>query len=125
MAHVSISLSLFTQRLAKAIAGFLFLLALSMQTQADTLPELRSDTTAVVRQNLLDKVLGYFRTSNKRSLSKKPDFSIIGGPHYSNDTKLGLGLVAAGLYSTDPADSTLFPSNFLSMATSLPQDSIL
>lgn len=112
MAHVSISLSLFTQRLAKAIAGFLFLLALSMQTQADTLPELRSDTTAVARQNLLDKVLGYFRTSNKRSLSKKPDFSIIGGPHYSNDTKLGLGLVAAGLYSTDPVDSTLFPSNF-------------
>ena len=26
---------------------------------------------------------------------------MIGGPHYSSDTKFGLGLVAAGLYRTD------------------------
>lgn len=41
----------------------------------------------------------------------KFDFSIIGGPHYSSDTKLGLGLVAAGLYRTDRNDTILPPSN--------------
>ena len=37
------------------------------------------------------------------------DFSIIGGPHYSTDTKLGLGLVAAGLYRADRSDMLLPP----------------
>lgn len=36
---------------------------------------------------------------------------MIGGPHYSSDTKFGLGLVAAGLYRTDRNDSILPPSN--------------
>lgn len=36
---------------------------------------------------------------------------MIGGPHYASDTKFGLGLVAAGLYRTDPNDSILPPSN--------------
>ena len=36
---------------------------------------------------------------------------MIGGPHYSSDTKFGLGLVAAGLYRTDSADTILPPSN--------------
>ena len=43
--------------------------------------------------------------------NKKFDFSVIGGPHYSSDTKFGLGLVAAGLYRTDSADTILPPSN--------------
>ena len=42
---------------------------------------------------------------------KKFDVSVIGGPHYSSDTKFGLGLVAAGLYRTDRNDSLLPPSN--------------
>lgn len=36
---------------------------------------------------------------------------MIGGPHYSSDTKFGLGLVAAGLYRTDRIDTLLPPSN--------------
>ena len=48
-------------------------------------------------------------TKNKNN--KKFDFSIIGGPHYSTDTELGLGLVAAGLYRNHDTDSLLPPSN--------------
>lgn len=36
---------------------------------------------------------------------------MIGGPHYASDTKLGIGLVAAGVYHTDMGDSILPPSN--------------
>lgn len=47
----------------------------------------------------------------KRKKNKKFDFSVIGGPHYSSDTKFGIGLVAAGLYRTDLNDTILPPSN--------------
>lgn len=64
--------------------------------------------TIVKKKNILDKFLDYFNDANKNKKNKKFDFSIIGGPHYNTDTKLGLGLVAAGLYRTD---SLLPPSN--------------
>lgn len=69
------------------------------------------DTNATVKKNLFDRFLSYFNDANKNKKQKKFDFSIIGGPHYSEDTKLGLGLVAAGLYKTDMKDSLLSPSN--------------
>lgn len=61
------------------------------------------------KKSFLDRVLSYFNDANKQQ--KKFDFSIIGGPHYSTDTKLGIGLVAAGLYRTAANDSLLPPSN--------------
>lgn len=69
-----------------------------------------ADTTA--NSGLIDKVLNYFEQSNKTEITTRPDFSIIGGPHYSSDSKLGLGLVAAGLYTTSLEDSIPFVSNF-------------
>ena len=57
------------------------------------------------------KFLDYFNDANKEKKNKKFDFSVIGGPHYSSDTKFGLGLVAAGLYRTDRIDTLLPPSN--------------
>lgn len=57
------------------------------------------------RPTLIDKVVKYFRESNDVKPAKKFDFSFIGGPYYSSDTKLGIGLVAAGLYRTNPADT--------------------
>lgn len=71
------------------------------------------DTNATVKKkkSLFDRFLSYFNDANKNKKQKKFDFSIIGGPHYSEDTKLGLGLVAAGLYKTDMKDSLLSPSN--------------
>ena len=70
-----------------------------------------SDTIGKSKKNILRKVLSYFDDSNKPKSYKKFDFSIIGGPHYSTDTKLGLGLVAAGLYRTNMGDTIMPPSN--------------
>uniref|UniRef100_UPI004024CE81 BamA/TamA family outer membrane protein n=1 Tax=Segatella hominis TaxID=2518605 RepID=UPI004024CE81 len=72
-----------------------------------------SDTlnTPAKKKSLITRFLDYFNDANKNKKHKKFDFSIIGGPHYSTDTKLGLGLVAAGLYRTNPNDTILPPSN--------------
>lgn len=72
-----------------------------------------SDTlnTPAKKKSLITRFLDYFNDANKNKKHKKFDFSIIGGPHYSTDTKLGLGLVAAGLYRTTPNDTILPPSN--------------
>lgn len=63
------------------------------------------------KKDLINRFLDYFNDANKAKKDKKFDFSIIGGPHYSTDTKFGVGLVAAGLYRTDRQDTLLPPSN--------------
>lgn len=78
--------------------------------------DVRNDSVDVgdsvaVHRNMLGKILDYFKDTNKQKPEKKFDFSVIGGPHYSSDTKLGLGLVAAGIYRTDRSDSVTMPSN--------------
>lgn len=62
-------------------------------------------------KNLLTSLLTYFNDANKNKKQKKFDFSIIGGPHYSTDTKFGIGLVAAGLYHSSVNDTLSKPSN--------------
>lgn len=70
------------------------------------------DTMALrAGKSWVNRILDYFNDSNKNKKHKRFDFSVIGGPHYASDTKVGLGLVAAGLYRTDPNDSILPPSN--------------
>ncbi|WP_437182600.1 BamA/TamA family outer membrane protein [Segatella copri] len=70
------------------------------------------DTVALrAGKSWVNRILDYFNDSNKNKKHKRFDFSVIGGPHYASDTKFGLGLVAAGLYRTDPNDSILPPSN--------------
>ncbi len=66
--------------------------------------------SASAKRSFFKKFLDYFNDANKEKKNKKFDFSIIGGPHYSSDTKLGLGLVAAGLLSYRPEryDSAAF-----------------
>lgn len=80
-----------------------------LELLADTMTQ-RKDST-LQKRNFFQKFLAYFNDANKVKKQKKFDFSIIGGPHYSTDTKLGLGLVAAGLYRTDRNDTILPPSN--------------
>lgn len=80
-----------------------------------------TDTATVIRaahtdstgrkKGLISRFLEYIGNSNKARPDKKFDFSLLGGPHYSTDTKFGLGLVATGLYRTDRADTLLPPSN--------------
>lgn len=67
--------------------------------------------TLTKKKSFLTRFLDYFNDANKNKEHKKFDFSIIGGPHYSTDTKLGIGLVAAGLYRANANDTLLPPSN--------------
>lgn len=54
----------------------------------------------------------YFRDANiDRTQQKGIDFSFIGGPFYNSSVKLGIGLMAAGLYRIDKTDLTIPPSN--------------
>ena len=70
-----------------------------------------ADTATVKKRSWVNRFLDYFNDANKNKKHKKFDFSVIGGPHYSTDTELGLGLVAAGLYRTCQTDTLLPPSN--------------
>jgi len=69
------------------------------------------DTLNTGRKSFFKRFIEYFEKSNKVDSNKKFDFSIIGGPHYSSDTKLGLGMVASGLYRVDRNDLEMSPSN--------------
>lgn len=103
--------------IATVIVIFLCTLHTAAALQPTTL--LVNDATAVdndstaspPKRSLINRFLAYFNDANKNKHNKRFDFSVIGGPHYSSDTKLGIGLVAAGLYRTDTLDTSLPPSN--------------
>jgi len=57
------------------------------------------------------RVYRYFEESNEVREERKFDFSVIGGPHYASDTRLGFGVVASGLYRLDRSDRVLPPSD--------------
>lgn len=86
---------------------------------ADTLILSADSLSLTISDTLPKKVTGwqklkrFFTESNQPKYNqKKFDFSIIGGPFYSNDIKFGLGLVASGLYRMDRNDTlTRQPSN--------------
>ncbi len=77
----------------------------------DSLPAAVVHDSVVQKKNIVRKVLDYFSTSNRTPSGKGFDVSVIGGPHYSSDTKFGIGLVAAGFYRTNRLDSLTQPSN--------------
>lgn len=81
-----------------------------MSCRVDT-AHVAEKTDTVGRKSLIKRVVDYFAYSNKTPHDNKFDVSFIGGPHYDTDSKLGLGIVAAGLYYTDRTDSLLRPSN--------------
>lgn len=101
--------------LMSIICGFTFLSTSAQEVERDSIYTIKEkrDTlkTLPKKKSLITRFLDYFNDANKNKHNKKFDFSIIGGPHYSTDTKLGIGLVAAGLYRTDANDSILPPSN--------------
>ena len=78
---------------------------------ADTLKQPVDTATSVEKGGFIDRLLKYFDDSNKQKENKRFDFSIIGGPHFASDTKLGLGMVAAGMYRRDLTDTITMPSN--------------
>ena len=63
------------------------------------------------KRSIISKIIGYFEQTNKPKSNKRFDVSFIGGPHFSSDTKLGIGLMAAGTYRHDRNDTLSLPSN--------------
>ncbi len=71
-----------------------------------------ADTDSVApRPNIFKRIINYFDDSNKPKEYKRFDWSIIGGPHFSSDTKFGIGIVAAGFYRHNMSDTLTMPSN--------------
>lgn len=50
------------------------------------------------RPGLLTRIIDYFSQTNQPDTTKSLDISFLGGPYYTNETKLGIGMVAAGIY---------------------------
>ncbi|MGG5576393.1 BamA/TamA family outer membrane protein [Myroides sp. C15-4] len=63
------------------------------------------------KKTFLEQIIHYFEEAKKDKSQSEFDISFIGGPSYSVDTKLGLGLVASGLYRLDRENLELSPSN--------------
>lgn len=63
-------------------------------------------------QNIIRKFIRYFEEANRPHPEKTLDISFIGGPHYSTESGLGIGIVGSGLYYTrrdqsgKPTDNT-------------------
>lgn len=70
-----------------------------------------TDSISAPKKGFIGRLIHYFDQSNKRALTTRPNFTPLGGPHYSSEVGLGLGLVIAGDYSTCPSDSLLPASN--------------
>ena len=64
------------------------------------------------KKGFLRRVVDYFGQSTEdHTFDKKIDITFAGGPSYSKTTKLGLGILAAGLYRLDRTDSITPPSD--------------
>jgi hypothetical protein len=84
------------------------LCTLNAQTPNDVTLE---ENDSLPKKNIIDRIKNYFEEAKKDKSQKKFDISFIGGPSYSVDTKLGIGIVASGLYRIDKEDLELSPSN--------------
>lgn len=78
---------------------------------SDRIDESADSISKNKRNSFIKSIINYFDQSNKRALTTKPNFTPLGGPHFSSEKGLGLGLVIAGDYSTCPSDSALPASN--------------
>ena len=80
------------------------------RTGKDCKPE--KERTARERKGFLRRIVRYFEGSNvDRTFEKKIDVTFAGGPSFSKNTSLGIGLLAAGLYRLDRTDSVTAPSD--------------
>lgn len=86
------------------------LLALLPAVGAATPAATEAGDSATKKLNIIEKFIKYLDDANKPKPTKAFDFSILGGPSYSSDKGLGIGLVAAGQYRMDRADTLLQPS---------------
>lgn len=99
----------------KRLVIFLLLTLCAGSIYASEIPQ-QEETTLLhadsvqLKKSFINKILDYFKDSNKEKPRKKFDFSFLAGPHYSSDTGVGLGLLAAGYYRPDLNDTVTPPS---------------
>lgn len=97
-------------RIILFLAVLSFSLSLMAKERGDSI--VVPDSTKVEKKTgLINKIIEYFNETNKKPIGKKMDFSFIGGPYYSSDSKFGIGVIAAGEYNTCPEDSITKVSN--------------
>lgn len=103
------------QRLRLLFITLTCLVSSSTAVYGSETPASEIETDSVSRpggvRKVVTNVIEYFHQTNKRKLTKRPNFAPLGGPYYSSEKGLGLGLVIAGDYSTCPEDSILPASN--------------
>ena len=80
----------------------ILLLALPRAGRADSG---QPDTIVSRPRGLVARLVDYLSTTNRPDTTRRFDLSLIGGPYYSSENKLGMGLVAAGLYHGHPHDT--------------------
>lgn len=98
----------------KFITLFVFLsgfLQVSAAEPSDSITVVAQQDTLKKRPGLFTRIINYFGDANKEKPEKKFDVNFIGGPYYSSDMKLGLGLVGAGMYRMNGCSKEMQPSN--------------
>ena len=80
----------------------ILLLALPRAGRADSG---QPDTIVSRPRGPVARLVDYLSTTNRPDTTRRFDLSLIGGPYYSSENKLGMGLVAAGLYHGHPHDT--------------------
>lgn len=56
-------------------------------------------------------VFQYLDKKNSQKSQKAFNFSVIGGPYYTNETKVGIGLIGSGLFRLKGCENDSLPSN--------------
>lgn len=107
---------------------YLFIIALltAFPLRSEEMPDenvVAADTAATggapkEHKGIVPRVIEYFHQSNKRQLTRRPNFTPLGGPYYTSEKGFGLGIIIAGDYSTCPSD-TLLPTSNVSLTGSL------
>lgn len=87
------------------------ILLMALASSFTTASAQSSPDTLQHKGNVVERLIRYFETSNKTTITRKPKFTFVAGPHYSKESGFGLGLVLGGNYSTDPEDTRLPLSN--------------
>ncbi|MTG96770.1 MULTISPECIES: BamA/TamA family outer membrane protein [Myroides] len=91
------------------IMFFVSMISMAQETQEPDNSNITPDSVTT-KKKFTERIVSYFEEAKKDKSDKKFDLSFIGGPSYSVDTKLGLGIVASGLYRLDKENMELPPS---------------
>lgn len=78
------------------ICIILLLFFLDFTSTAETVDSVAAPE--MTKRGFIGRVMDYFSKSNVPRDDGKMDISFLGGPHYSSDVSIGIGLIATGLY---------------------------